>query len=316
MSRRDPGSGNRDEVAFGPDDPAPSSARLRLLVGVVGVVGLAAGWLVGTQGEVLGWPGGPEASAPSELIALAGAVEKTDRRGEAGPQFDLPVFNQGAQDFTVEKVVFEGLPGSVGDVEAIDVAAGQWGTIAFSAPPDCAQVVPDELPSVRLTVRGASGPATERTMPLPHGGRMLVDYLHLLCAPQVVPDPDELVGLWVVEEAYPANWEGAMLWRFEPDGSFSADPEGAMSRGVEDGVEGGVQGHYQVRRGRLVIDVDDGYGCAKGDRAVWRPSLLEGVRPSVAEDSPHFTVSWVSGSCPDDARGELWVLRRILAGAD
>ncbi len=61
----------------------------------------------------------------------------------------------------------------------------------------------------------------------------------------------------MVEEAYGGqDFVGVMVWRFERDGSFTADPEGLALLDVEHGVEG----QYSLQEGELRLNVRGGYG--------------------------------------------------------
>ena len=117
----------------------------------------------------------------------------------------------------------------------------------------------------------------------------------------------------MVEEAYGGqNFVGVMVWRFERDGSFTADPEGLALLDVEHGV----QGQYSLQEGELRLNVRGGYGCDPGNRSIWRPSLVDGpLTNEVGERPPLMTVAWLSGKCPDAMDGQIWVLRRVLEGA-
>jgi hypothetical protein len=308
VSGWDPGQGDHDTVTFGPEDRPSSAVRVGL---VAGAAGLAAGLVVGLLVAAQDWQPMGRTEDPNEPVVVAGSVEMTGVSDQNGPGFVVQLFNGGDESVTVTGLVFDDLDSDLVGVRERALPVGEWTSFPFSAPPDCAYRVPSTMSSVRVT-QSADGQVVDEDVALPDGAETLLDYHELMCAP-VSPRAQDLVGLWVLEEGYPP-WgpEGFHLWRFEPDGSFSADNEG----GLLGGVERGLDGTYSLRNERLLIDVTGGYWCGPGQRAVWRPSLLDAWGGSAPGDQPVLAVEWLHGYCPDDADGTLWVMRRIIDRVD
>lgn len=206
---------------------------------------------------------------------------------------------------------FDDLDSELVAVEHATLLPGAWRTVRFGAPADCFFGVPRILGSVRLTVLTADG-EREQEIPLAGGGRNLLEYHAAMCAPQVLPRPQDLEGVWVVEDAFGGqDFVGIMVWRFGRDGSFVADPEGLALLDVEHGVDG----RYTLDDGEMRLHVEGGYGCDPGGTSIWRPSLVEGPRTTSDGQGPLMTVAWVGGECPGDMDGQIWILRRVLDSA-
>ncbi len=313
MSGWDPGDGRLDTMTFGSEERGPSPRRKLIAAAAAGLlIGVPLGVVVG-QHDRLPAPflGAREQPSPTTEV-VPGPVEKTFARGDHGPQFGVQVFNDGEQTVTVTGLAFADLRSEVVDVREAQLTPGSWGQVAFSAPPDCSAGAPTTLSSVSVTLRTSAGHAV-RTLALPGGGETLLDYHAALCSPNARPSADALVGVWALEEAFPSDeLEGLLLMRFGRDGTFAADPEGVMLLDEERGVEG----RYRFHRGRLVISVVSGYGCTPGDRSVWRPVVLEVGGNSTSGHTPLMALSWVGGECPDDGRGMVWLMRRIIDETD
>ena len=312
MSAWNPGDGDHDHdtVTFGSQGRPWSSARRRL---VIGSVGLAAGLfvaLVVADADDIGRQANGEPGATPTPVVVAGSVEMTGYHDERGPEFAVELFNTGDESITVSGLAFDDIHRQlVGIQEETRLPAGVWKSFRFWAPPDCFAGVPDKLTSVRVT-RRTGGQDFEEEVALPDHGRTLLDYHELLCAPDVQPRAqDELVGVWVLDEAYPAyDAEGFQLWRFEPDGSFAADNGAGLLRNAARGLKG----TYSLRNGGLRIDVEGGFWCTPDERTVWRPSLLQTWKGSSLGDHPVLALKWLDGDCPNDEEGTVWVMRRIL----
>lgn len=306
----DPGEGDHDTVTFGSGDDPSSPARLRLAAGATGLaVGLVIGLFAAAQNGVWQSGGTEETSTP---LVVAGSVDMVGDAYEHGPEFAVELFNNGDESITVSGLAFDELHSELVDMKETTLPAGEWTSFSFSASPDCTYRVPATLTSVRVKHRTEDDQESDEDVALPDGGEALLDYHELMCAPASPRAPD-LVGVWVLEEAYPLwGFEGFHLWRFEPDGTFTADNEGRLLSNGERGLEG----RYSLRNGRLRIDVTGGFWCTPGQRTVWRPSLLDAWKGSAPGDQPVLALEWLRGYCPDDSGGTLWVMRRIIDRVD
>jgi hypothetical protein len=298
-------------VSFGPPGPSWWSSRPGIVTSFAGfAAGLLVGGLLGVlvAGTEVPWSIADDAHQPT---VVAGVIQTPATGDVNGPLFALPLHNSGDASLEVTGIRFDDLDIELAEVPHPVVPAGEWGLVRFHAPPDCFLGVPERLESVRLHGRTADG-ALAQELPLAEGGRNLLDYHEAMCAPQVMPQAKDLTGAWVLEEAFgEQDLVGVMVLRFRSDGSFIADPEGLAFLHVEHGVEG----RYSLRGRRLRVDVQGGYACAPGDRAIWRPSLVDGpVTDAVGERPPLMTLAWLSGQCPDDTDGQIWTLRRVLKG--
>ncbi len=315
MSGWNPGDGRHEEVSFEPAEPVEPAkspwwlSRPRLVMLSVGLAcGLLIGGLVGVAvvGEA---DDRQETEAALEPTVVAGIIEKIDSGDGNGPAFALQLRNSGDETVEVKGLRFDDLDSELVAVKRASLRPGNWGYVRFAAPARCIHEPPPTLGSVRLTVRGPEG-EREQEIRLPAGGdQSLLDYLAVRCAPQLLPRPQDLAGgAWVVEEAFgDQSFVDIMVWRFGRDGSFLADPEGLALLDVEHGVEG----RYSLEDGELWLDADGGYGgCRRGDRSIWRPSLVQGTL--TPPETPQMSVAWLSGNCPDDMKGQIWILRHLL----
>ncbi len=292
-------------MAIGRDRPPSWWRRARPAAGLIGVLGVLVGLGVGLGvGTVLGgWFGADSQAGRARADLAAGAVEQSGDAGPGGPVFEVQLRNGGESTVTVSRIGFEGVPDIVVEDDHVAIPAGEWRSVRFAAPPDCFPGVPSALEHVEIWTRGRQGDVLVGA-PLPGRGEVLLDYHETACAPRVVPRPDQLHGIWALEEAYGAQFlVGSLLWRFDPDGTFVADSEGLAFLDVRRGVEG----RYSIGDEELVIDVEGGYDCAPGSGSTWRPSL----RAAAGDEQPRLTLAWVEGTCPEDLERQIWVLRRI-----
>lgn len=300
MSGLDRDDTRPEVVSFG------STRRPVLSVGIA--VGLLLGVLGGSVLTGRATPGDP-AGAPG---LVAAAVEHPDSANADGPVFTLPVRNGGDETVQVRGLVFDGV-GAALVVAAGPVPPATWGDVRFVVSADCAAEPPRSLDTVRLSLRTGGG-EVEEEVALAGGGHSILDYHAAVCGRGALPRPRDLVGTWVLEEAFGAQaFVGVMVWVLSPDGTFVADPEGLAQLDVEHGVEG----RYALQEGELRLHATGGYGgCDPGDVSRWRPDLVEGrVRNTVGETPPLMRLSWLGGACPDDLTGQVWVMRRVLDGA-
>lgn len=270
-----PGDGDTDEVAFGP--PARRAGWLGFALLTTGLV----------AGLVLGWLLAPAQRDDGHETLIAGPVEMTGRAGTDGPLFALRLHNAGGEAVEVTGLRFIGL----GDLEGVtqgSLAAGGRGSLTFAAPDDCA-AVPSSLASARLTLRGGDA---EVRVPVPGKGRELLEYHAARCTEPRTPRFDDLVGTWVLVDAYGEQQPvGSVIWRFDHDGGFVADSGRT------------VRGRYALASGELAIAAEGGTACDPGEGSFWVPSAVPG-------DPRLLRVTWVRGTCPADMTGQIWVLRR------
>jgi hypothetical protein len=149
-------------------------------------------------------------------------------------------------------------------------------------------------------VRTSSG-LRDSSVALPDSAEALLEYRGAVCAPSVPIRPDQLTGVWLLEEVYGrlTSIEGALLMRFNRDGTFAADPEGLLFAGGQ-----AVRGTYRVDGALLRITAKAGYACLRGERNTWRASISADGRLQMA---------FVRGRGCSTRAGEVWIARRVLA---
>jgi hypothetical protein len=105
--------------------------------------------------------------------------------------------------------------------------------------------------------------------------------------------------VWLLETAYGhlKEFAGIHLMRFNPDGTFVADPEGGLFSGDQ-----ALWGPYDLHGRLLTIDIEGGYGCRPGSTATARAAI---------RSANSLSLAWLRGGCPD-AHGDVWILRRLL----
>jgi len=292
VTTRGPGDGY-DEVSFGRDPPPRPTSTV--LLGVAAAC-LVVGFLAGGQTDVL--PGSDSAvgAASSAMPVAVGAIANVEPSAEHGDEFELPVFNAGADEIEVTIVDLGGWTGLDSATETI--APDTWALVPFSAPPDCSDPLPASVLAVLIQAKTSSGRQYEEDVPVPDD-RALVEYHQVVCAPVDPIAPGQLAGVWHLETAYgpQAGLEGFHLMRFNRDGTFVADPEGGLFSGDQ-----ALWGSYRLRGSRLTIDVEGGYGCGPGSTST--------ARAGIRADGT-LTLAWLRGACPR-ARGDVWILRRVL----
>jgi hypothetical protein len=307
MSRWDPGDGRPDEVAFGPATTSKRSGHSKFLMLAVGLAsGLLLGWLLAAPGRPEAAPE-PERDAAETLIA--GSINMTGLADANGPVFALELRNAGDEAIEVTDLRFDDLAGHLEGVVPTRLVPGAWSYVSFGAPAGCVSVIPSGLGPARLTF-GARGGEREKAISIAGAGRDLLDYYAARCEEHGELRPADLAGTWVLVDAFgEQEFVGSMVWRFDRDGTFVADPDGLALLDVEHAVDG----RYSLENGELVVDVEGGHGCRSWDGSVWRASLAESWTPP--EPQPLMKIVWVRGTCPAGMPEQIWVLRRVLDGA-
>ena len=281
---------------------------------VILFVGLASGLLIGALLGVAAVDKAPRpgTDATPEPTVVAGTIERLPSGHASGSAFKLDLRNGGVESVEVSGLRFDGLDSDLVAEQDALLRPGVWRSVVFGATVDCSLKVPRTLGSVLLTLRTPEG-EREQEIPLPGGGRSLVEYHAAVCAQQVMPRARDLVGVWVVAEALGSQDRvGIMVLRFGRDGSFVADPAGLALRHA---AEHGVEGRYSLEGGELRVDIDGGYMCSRGDSATWRPSMVVGPRTTSLDEQPRMTIAWVGGECSDEMDGQIWTLHRVLDDA-
>lgn len=277
-------------------------------------VGLASGLLIGALlgVAVVDEAPRPGTDATPEPTVVAGTIERLPSGDANGAAFKLDLRNGGDETVEVSGLRFDDLDSDLVAAHDASLRPGVWRSVIFGVTADCSLKVPRTLGSVFLTLRSPEG-EREQEIPLSGRGRSLLDYHAAMCAQQVMPRPRDLVGVWLVEEAFGMqDWVGIMVLRFGRDGSFVADPAGLALRHT---AEHGVQGRYSLEDGELRVDIDSGYMCSRGKSATWRPSLVVGPGTTSADEQPRMTIVWIGGECPDEMDGQIWNLHRVLDDA-
>ncbi len=270
------------------------------------VAGLVVGGFLGAR--LAQWSSERDAATPLRLVA--GSVERMPFGGESGPVFGLPLHNGSTQTVELVHVGIDGLGGEIVTGGHQSLAPGSWRTVTFGAPADCGFGGTGSVDDVRLTVRTDDGDRRLRVS-LPGGGQPVVDYHEAVCAPQAMPRPRDLAGVWLLEDSFgEQEFVGTMVWRFGRAGRFVADWDGAALQDVAHPLDG----RYSLRDGRMRIDAVGGYAFCDGIHSALRPSLVDGPEPADPEFGRELTARWLKGDCPDGLRGQLWTFKRVLRG--
>ena len=277
-------------MSFGGD--APSRSGVRLLIGVA-VACLLVGFLAGRT-DVAGDSSADSGSSSVHLVA--GPITNVTGTFN-GADFALPVLNSGGDEIEVTLVDLAGWDKSLRFNSTATLPPDEWGQVAFRVPADCRHPLPHSIGEVTLRVDTANEPF-ETEVPLPDA-RTLLDYQNAYCAESRALRPQQLAGVWIVEKAY-GEWVGlggVHLMRFNPDGTFVADPEGGLfSR------DQGVYGTYQLDNLTLTTTRQGGYASCRSGETAWRVTLGSAGR---------LLMAWERGQCPDGP-GDVWIARRIL----
>jgi hypothetical protein len=276
-------------------------SRGGVLIAAVGlVIGLVAGFVIGGRTDLLNKPTASNDVSAGAPVSL-GPVRVVLEGPVAGADFELPVYNSTKSDVDATLVALEGATSVLRNGATRDIAPGEWTVLPFSVTPNCDTRGRRLVSSVRLRLR-TSADDSERSLPLPEQGKVLLDYHDAICAAGPTILPRQLLGVWILQDVYgPDTYlAGLHLMRFGPDGSFAADPEGGLYSSAV-----GVRGRYRLRNELLTIEMKGGYACEDGTHVTWRLALDD-------NDSQLMSMVWINGNCPDGAMGDVWVARRVL----
>lgn len=263
------------------------------------VICLAAGFSAGLQAarEDTGVTG---AGLEAEVSLAAGPLTKTGQlHGDNG--FSLRLFNPTARRVSARVVSLEGWSLPPRNAREVVIAPGLWATTSFTAAASCSEP-PDTTHEVVVEVTGPRGPRLH-TVRLPAPATALRNHHANECQRGVMPNPDLLEGVWLVEDpplesAWTAN---RYLMRFDRDGTYTADSEGLLFD-----VAPAVQGTYRVDGGLLTVMVTGGSSCPVGGTMTWRVILLpEGW----------LYLAYLRGRGDCITPGEVWTARRVLEHA-
>jgi len=262
-------------------------------------LGLVLGLVVARGPDLLT---GGDASRDSDRApapVTLGTIVQAHDSAMTGWDFELPVHNDSGGMVGADLADFQGLSSPFTSEPARQIAPGAWRVIKFSAPANCDDPVSDAVSSVTLHLRETDR-SSDVTLPLPGEGRALADYDRAVCGSGVSVAPDQLAGIWILERAYGPNMDlaGSLLLRFSRDGSFRADPQGAL---LSD--DSAIRGHYRLRGQVLAISVQNSFGCGAGANQTWRLTR---------DATERLAMVWTSGDCPEGQEGNVWVLRRVL----
>ena len=274
-----------------------------LLVALAAALALAVGlgfWLGRSDLGSTAPSSGPGESGP---LVAAGAIGHARGSAVTGWDFALPVFNGSAA--TVH-IAVAGLAGLVAPVRAepdVEVGPGAWGSARFAVSTSCDTPSPGVIPSVRLRITTGGSTATA-TLPIESEGQLLVDYLRAVCGAGDLVRPGDLVGSWIVEQAFgPERYvAGAQLMRFTRGGAYVTELQDRLL-----GSGSAVRGRYRLRGEVMVVTTENGSGCGAGARATWRTTL---------DSDDRLTMVYLGGDCPEGEEGNVWVSRRLLRDED
>lgn len=289
MTTWDPETGDREVLTMGGE---PSPRRPLRLLTAVAAAGLLAGFMAG--GRATSAPDSAVVAEPVQLVA--GSVEPLSG-GRAA--FEVPIHNSSAMDVSVAVV---GIPDwkSVPDTSAdVDITPGTWQPVRFTAKVNCTEP-PFTVRSIVVRTRSHAGTLrTELTLASP--GTALRDHHLVECTPARTLAPDQVVGVWMLDEVRgEASWlaDRLMIW-LRRDGTFTWDAAGELLGSLPSGV-----GRYVSGDDRLRFRLTGGSGCRPRDLLVWKTRLLP-------EHRLHLELERSAGMCADGP-GQVWVLRRVL----
>lgn len=272
----------RDQISVGADSPP----RSRVRSAVLGVLILACGMVVGLHDRARPSPD-PPAEAPVKLTA--GAIEP-NLDGPGGAEYLLPLHNGGEKPVRVLSAVPEGW---AAHSQAVTVRPHRWVRVPLDVRSYC-RVSPgaDREVLVRTAARGVV------RVELPGPAHAFLADRARRCDGDSgdAPTRRQLVGTWRADDSW--TFAGRMRIRFHRDGHY-------QMRSTQDMFSWSPArtGTFTLRKGELTLSAWGGGDCQRGDRAVWRASVL-------ADGS--LNVRWLEQNnswcrSPDDA---VWVSRR------
>jgi hypothetical protein len=270
----------------------PAWSRSWIALVAAALIGLAVGALV------INRPAAEERDDPVSVGSIAPFQDFSTSTPD-GAQFVLPVRNRTRVTVDVQLLALPGLGSPFTSTTLHGVRPGAWRNLQFAAPADCDRVTALSLGSVRLRVLSGHR-RTDTALPLPDEGRLLLDYQRAQCASALQPLTQHyLEGVWLVDRTYGEfpSADDSYLMRFEPDGTFVGDDEGALFSGRP-----AVRGRWRLRDELLTIDVTGGDGCPTGRQTVWRVA---------AQPHDRLRLVWLRGTCPV-GNGYVWLARRVL----
>lgn len=263
-------------------------AAVVLLVAVAAVVG----WRVGrSERHPSAAAAAPSTAHGAQLVV--GAVVANRPPDYAGPEFVATLYNTGDRSARVTEVAPVGWSASVAPVT---VPPGGAVAVPVDAQLDCRSTPP---PSNEISVADVSAGRTEfRTLHLAAVPEALTEKYERTCRtpPGHRPQRDELVGIWIVDEA--DFFAGQMLIDLRANGTYAMDPFTTLFSGP------GAFGTFTYRAGRLDLSTRGGVDCANGDGSRWRVGLLSDGRLRMQ------LVDQVDGVCTVEL-GEVWIARRV-----
>ena len=185
----DPGGG-REELAYGAEE---TPQRRNLALAGAGAAGLVVGFLAGTQAgpstapvaDPVVVPARP--AAPTDGPTRAGKVIEPVAAGVVRPVagepsvFEVSLFNAGRQQLTATVVSVPGWAPALTDTRASDLAPRSWGTVRFSAPPDCL-TYPAEVRVVHVRLWTDQG-VDNQIVPLSEPASALREHFAQMCDP-------------------------------------------------------------------------------------------------------------------------------------
>lgn len=291
MSTWQAGDPDREVLSYGDDEPPrrPHALLLGVAAGCL-ALGFVAGGGLDNRHQA---PPNQPTSAPVAASAISKLSDDVD-----DPRFWLKVFNSGDESIDATVTSLPGW-GPLADRAAPSaIAPHSWGAVPFSAAARCSRE-PGNVRLARLLVRTSTG-VDQQTVRLAESGRALREYYAALCPPRKPVHPEQLVGVWLVEEGAGGIPVDELLMSFDGDGRFALDARGLL---LTD--QASIRGRYRLTAGRLSLVVDGGTSCEPGDRFSWDVRLLADGRLRV----DHLADN--GGFCRTSP--QVWIARRLLA---
>jgi hypothetical protein len=285
----DPGSGDHEVLTFGGE---PSPPRPLGLLTAVAAAGILLGFLAGGRAD-----SAPDPPAPVDHVQLAAGSIETPPGG--GQVFEVPIHNGTAEDLSVTVVGIPEWDVPIEHSAEVEIAAGAWEEVRFTPTVECTF---SPFDARTVTVRARSSTSTRRTeLPLATPASVMRDYDLVACTPASTLTPDQLAGVWMLDETGEnVSWlADRLLIRFRRDGSLVWDAEGKLLRALPAG-----RGHYALKEDQLRLQMTGGSACGPGDSFAWWTRILPDHRL-------HLELDRSAGSCAGTP-GEVWVLRRVL----